>query len=45
MTTARGAKLVFAIFINDLPLPAGVTPSREGKVLGSLCELIYQDAR
>ena len=24
------------------PLPAGVLPSREGKVLGHLCELLYQ---
>jgi D-alanyl-D-alanine carboxypeptidase/D-alanyl-D-alanine-endopeptidase (penicillin-binding protein 4) len=41
MTTARGTNLVFAIFVNDVPLPRGTTPSREGKVLGRLCEIIY----
>lgn len=44
MTTARGAKLAFAIFVNDVPLPLGVTPAREGKVLGKLCEILYQFA-
>jgi D-alanyl-D-alanine carboxypeptidase/D-alanyl-D-alanine-endopeptidase (penicillin-binding protein 4) len=42
MTTARGKKLVFAMFVNDVPLPAGVTPIREGKVLGKLCEILYE---
>jgi D-alanyl-D-alanine carboxypeptidase/D-alanyl-D-alanine-endopeptidase (penicillin-binding protein 4) len=41
MTTARGTNLIFAVFVNDVPLPRGTTPSREGKVLGKLCELIY----
>jgi D-alanyl-D-alanine carboxypeptidase/D-alanyl-D-alanine-endopeptidase (penicillin-binding protein 4) len=41
MTTARGKNLVFAVFVNDVPLPRGTTPSREGKVLGRLCELVY----
>jgi D-alanyl-D-alanine carboxypeptidase/D-alanyl-D-alanine-endopeptidase (penicillin-binding protein 4) len=44
LTTAKGRQLAFAMFVNDVPLPQGVTPSREGKVLGRLCELIYQDA-
>jgi D-alanyl-D-alanine carboxypeptidase/D-alanyl-D-alanine-endopeptidase (penicillin-binding protein 4) len=44
MTTAHGTKLVFAMYVNDVPLPVGVTPSREGKVLGRLCEVIYQYA-
>src|SRR5581483_7018732 len=39
MTTAAGKKLVVAMFVNDVALPAGVTPSREGKVLGKLCEV------
>jgi D-alanyl-D-alanine carboxypeptidase/D-alanyl-D-alanine-endopeptidase (penicillin-binding protein 4) len=42
MTTAHGTTLIFAMFINDVPLPRGVTPSREGKVLGRLCELVYE---
>ena len=44
MTTASGRKLVFALFVNDVPLPKGVTSTREGKVLGTLCEVIYQHA-
>jgi D-alanyl-D-alanine carboxypeptidase/D-alanyl-D-alanine-endopeptidase (penicillin-binding protein 4) len=44
MTTARGARLAFAMFINDVPLPQGATPSREGKVLGRLCEIVYEHA-
>ena len=42
MTTAGGKKLVFAMFVNDVPLPVGVTPTREGKVLGRLCEILYE---
>jgi D-alanyl-D-alanine carboxypeptidase/D-alanyl-D-alanine-endopeptidase (penicillin-binding protein 4) len=44
MTTAGGKKLVFAMFVNDVPLPPEVTPSREGRVLGKLCELVFQYA-
>jgi D-alanyl-D-alanine carboxypeptidase/D-alanyl-D-alanine-endopeptidase (penicillin-binding protein 4) len=43
MTTAKGQTLVFAIFVNDVPLPAGVLPTREGKVIGQLCEIIQQN--
>jgi serine-type D-Ala-D-Ala carboxypeptidase/endopeptidase (penicillin-binding protein 4) len=43
MTTASGRTLILAIFVNDVPLPKGVTPTREGKVLGKLCEILYQD--
>jgi len=31
-----------AIFVNKVPLPKGVLPTREGKVIGRLCEVIYQ---
>ena len=44
MWTARGQKLVFAMFVNDVPLPKGVATTREGKALGRLCEIIYQAA-
>jgi D-alanyl-D-alanine carboxypeptidase/D-alanyl-D-alanine-endopeptidase (penicillin-binding protein 4) len=44
MTTAGGHTLFLALFVNDVPLPHGVAPSREGKVLGHLCEIIYQNA-
>jgi D-alanyl-D-alanine carboxypeptidase/D-alanyl-D-alanine-endopeptidase (penicillin-binding protein 4) len=45
MTTAGGRELVFAMFVNDLALPRGVTPMREGKVLGKLAEVIQQNAQ
>jgi D-alanyl-D-alanine carboxypeptidase/D-alanyl-D-alanine-endopeptidase (penicillin-binding protein 4) len=44
MTTAHGRALVIAIYLNNVPLPAGATPTREGKTLGKLCEIIYQNA-
>src|SRR5262249_30522327 len=44
MTTANGSELALANFVNDVPLPPGVTSSREGKVLGRLCEIVYQYA-
>jgi D-alanyl-D-alanine carboxypeptidase/D-alanyl-D-alanine-endopeptidase (penicillin-binding protein 4) len=41
MTTKSGRDLLFAIFVNNVPLPAGESPSRDGKVLGKLCEVIF----
>jgi D-alanyl-D-alanine carboxypeptidase/D-alanyl-D-alanine-endopeptidase (penicillin-binding protein 4) len=32
------------MFVNDVPLPKGTQSTREGKVLGKLCEIIYQHA-
>lgn len=43
MTTKAGAALHFALFVNNVPLPKGVTATREGKVLGRLCEIIYEN--
>jgi D-alanyl-D-alanine carboxypeptidase/D-alanyl-D-alanine-endopeptidase (penicillin-binding protein 4) len=40
-TTAAGTKVVFAAFVNDVPLPQGEKPLREGKALGRLAELLY----
>jgi D-alanyl-D-alanine carboxypeptidase/D-alanyl-D-alanine-endopeptidase (penicillin-binding protein 4) len=40
LQTAKGTKLFFAIFLNDMPLPKDVPASREGKVLAKLCETI-----
>ena len=37
-------ELTFAVFVNDVPLPRGTPPSREGKVLGKLAEIIQQNA-
>jgi D-alanyl-D-alanine carboxypeptidase/D-alanyl-D-alanine-endopeptidase (penicillin-binding protein 4) len=42
MTTANGRQLTLALYVNNVPLPRGVTPSREGKTLGRLCEIIYR---
>ena len=44
MTTADGRSLTVVIFVNDVPLPPGGDPSREGKVIGRLCEIIYQNS-
>lgn len=43
MTTKAGTPLAFAMFVNNVPLPAGVMSSREGKVLGRLCEIVYEN--
>jgi D-alanyl-D-alanine carboxypeptidase/D-alanyl-D-alanine-endopeptidase (penicillin-binding protein 4) len=42
MTTKVGTTLYFAMFVNNVPLPDGVGSSREGKVLGKLCEMLYE---
>jgi D-alanyl-D-alanine carboxypeptidase/D-alanyl-D-alanine-endopeptidase (penicillin-binding protein 4) len=42
LTTAAGHELVFAMFVNDVPLPAGVPTTREGRALGRLCEILHQ---
>jgi D-alanyl-D-alanine carboxypeptidase/D-alanyl-D-alanine-endopeptidase (penicillin-binding protein 4) len=44
MTTAKGRSLAICLFVNDVPLPKGITPVREAKVLGRLGEIIYQHA-
>lgn len=42
LVTAKGTKLYFAIFLNDVPLEPGNTTAQQGKVLGRICELLYQ---
>lgn len=42
MTTKSGAELFVAMFVNNVPLPMGVGITREGKVLGKLCEILYE---
>jgi len=42
MTTASGTELTFAMFVNDVPLKASITSTREGKTLGHICELIFE---
>ncbi|MBY0456988.1 MAG: D-alanyl-D-alanine carboxypeptidase, partial [Gemmataceae bacterium] len=43
MTTKGGATLFYCLIVNNVPLPQGVTPAREGKVLGKLCEILYEN--
>jgi D-alanyl-D-alanine carboxypeptidase/D-alanyl-D-alanine-endopeptidase (penicillin-binding protein 4) len=45
MTTAAGRRLVFAMFVNNVPLPPGTSTTRESKTLGRLCEIIYEKAK
>ncbi len=42
LTTARGRKLAFAMFVNGTHLQRAADTSREGKVLGKLCEIVYE---
>jgi D-alanyl-D-alanine carboxypeptidase/D-alanyl-D-alanine-endopeptidase (penicillin-binding protein 4) len=42
MTTARNRKLAFALFVNHTHLDRAGDTAREGKVLGRLCELVYE---
>jgi D-alanyl-D-alanine carboxypeptidase/D-alanyl-D-alanine-endopeptidase (penicillin-binding protein 4) len=43
VTTAKsGREVAFAVFINDLPLAKGETPTKIGKVLGKLSEIVWE---
>jgi D-alanyl-D-alanine carboxypeptidase/D-alanyl-D-alanine-endopeptidase (penicillin-binding protein 4) len=42
LTTAAGRELIFAVFVNGVPLPKGVNSTREGKALGKLCEIFVE---
>lgn len=44
MTAKNGKKLLFAIFLNDVPLRPGATPGQEGEVLAHICEIIHDCA-
>lgn len=41
LTTKSGTPLFFAMFVNNVPLPVGTGASREAKVMGKLCEVLY----
>ena len=41
MTTKNGTELHFAMIVNNVPLPKGVSAGREGKFLGKLCETLF----
>jgi serine-type D-Ala-D-Ala carboxypeptidase/endopeptidase (penicillin-binding protein 4) len=42
LETAKGTKLYFAMFLNDMPLSGGQTAAGQGKILGKLCEVIHK---
>ncbi len=42
MTTRKGTTLYLCMIVNNVPLPKGTDPAREGKVMGKLCELLYE---
>jgi D-alanyl-D-alanine carboxypeptidase/D-alanyl-D-alanine-endopeptidase (penicillin-binding protein 4) len=44
LTTASGRQMVFAVFLNDVPLPRGANADQAGKALGRLCEVLYRHA-
>jgi D-alanyl-D-alanine carboxypeptidase/D-alanyl-D-alanine-endopeptidase (penicillin-binding protein 4) len=44
MTTARGRKLVFALYVNGTHFPKGMGAVREGETLGRLCEILHAAA-
>jgi len=41
MTTKSGTPLYFAMYVNNVALPAGVGAGREAKVMGKLCEILH----
>jgi D-alanyl-D-alanine carboxypeptidase/D-alanyl-D-alanine-endopeptidase (penicillin-binding protein 4) len=43
MTTKNGTTLYICLIVNNAPLPTGVTSLREAKVMGKLCEVIYEN--
>jgi D-alanyl-D-alanine carboxypeptidase/D-alanyl-D-alanine-endopeptidase (penicillin-binding protein 4) len=43
MTTKSGSTLYLAAFVNNVPLPKDTGSSREGKALGRLCEILYEN--
>jgi D-alanyl-D-alanine carboxypeptidase/D-alanyl-D-alanine-endopeptidase (penicillin-binding protein 4) len=44
LTTAKGRMLVFAMFVNNVPLRGGANATSEGRALGQLCEVLYEHA-
>lgn len=42
MTTKSGTELYLCMIVNNVPLPKGVDASREAKVMGKLCEVLYE---
>jgi D-alanyl-D-alanine carboxypeptidase/D-alanyl-D-alanine-endopeptidase (penicillin-binding protein 4) len=45
LTDQDGRTVFFALFVNDVVLPHGVSCQREGRVLGHLCEILEEQGR
>jgi D-alanyl-D-alanine carboxypeptidase/D-alanyl-D-alanine-endopeptidase (penicillin-binding protein 4) len=43
MTTAKGRKLAFAMFVNLTHMAKASETTREGRTLGRLCEVVYEE--
>jgi len=43
MTTRSGATLYFAMFVNNVPVSRETGATREGRVLGRLCEILHDN--
>ena len=43
MTTKNGTTLYLCVMVNNVPLPKGTIAARDGKALGKLCEVLYQE--
>ena len=41
LTTAKGRRLAFTMFVNGTHLPDATETKREGRTLGKLCEIVY----
>lgn len=41
MTTAKGRKLIFALFVNNAHVREGITTKTFGDDLGKICEIVY----
>jgi D-alanyl-D-alanine carboxypeptidase/D-alanyl-D-alanine-endopeptidase (penicillin-binding protein 4) len=41
LTTAKGRELTFAMFVNGTHIPSSEATSREGKILGKICEIVH----
>lgn len=44
LTTAKGRKLAFAMFVNNVHLQGDINANRIGRDLGKLCEIVYEEA-
>jgi D-alanyl-D-alanine carboxypeptidase/D-alanyl-D-alanine-endopeptidase (penicillin-binding protein 4) len=41
MTSSKGRRLAFAMFVNNTHIKRATETAREGKALGKLCEIVY----